>query len=351
MCTRFAAALAVCVFASATLAGPFQREHVAPDAVWLAHWDLEASSKGEFGRALIDKATESLHEWNEHRGESVDWLREMTHGVGLDMGTDLLGVTAYGGDDAEGSTTIIISHGTSELDRWKDYLVAEWGGQPLTMVIEGEEVEALYLQDLDEWEINLRVGDDERLWLTGYDLDELKRAVHVIRGRAAPLPHDSALLPKGGFPRDSFAILSAVDLQAMEEFQPASEVARQADAVWGALGQTGREAFAELTITATNAEDAGSIVDVLKGLVALGRLTLGADDEIGKEAMTVLDGIRFVADGRYVTLGLRYNVDDFADLLAKTGYKGSKEDDEDHDEDHDEDGERDEDGDPDDDLD
>jgi hypothetical protein len=299
------------------VAGPPKLAHIGADAAGFAHFDLEKAAGTDFGKMIIE-GIGALDGIQIDGPAERDWIEEMTTGLEIEVGRDLRGVTAWGSDSGDEESGVMLWYGSAKLDRWETYLIEKADAEWRTIEHDDRTIKALYTPGLDEYDVALRLGDDRRLWVTAWSEADLVEAVNVIEGRSKALQDDTPLMPPGGMPDGTFIFISAADLQAIEDFEPASQIARQADALWLSIGQKEADAFAQSVITATDEADAESIVQVLQGIVALGRLTLGSDEDSGEAVMKVLDGIRFESEGARVKMDLRYAAKDIRALLEET---------------------------------
>ncbi|MEZ6242765.1 MAG: hypothetical protein R3B57_06950 [Phycisphaerales bacterium] len=275
------------------LAGPARFDHVDGGAQWVLHIDLEQASHAELGQWFLHHIDEQIAE---------DEIASSLRGD-LRWGQDVHGVTLYGWEDEgeDDESIVAVVYGSASLDKleerlWHGHAFLHGDDEPIKAG--GHKVMVLGEDDDQVNVIAMRAGN-ERVFLASPKLEWLKRAAKVMDGDRDALGGGAPILELSSPPEGAMAVVVATDLSRLSGFKPASEIARQADAVFGSLSERDGKAHVSVAVSAETEEDASSIADVVRGLVALGRL-IASDQPDVQPLVEMTRGLKFSAEGRMV---------------------------------------------------
>lgn len=273
-------------------AGPLQLRHVAPDAQFVVHIDIEAMRESEAGRMMIEIISNAADDaFDEMRGE-----------LGIDPRRNIDGATVYGaaGDDEEG--LVIIVHGNGALaealakarEGMGDALKRSDGGVDFEQWDAGDE-------DLYIFEASRR---DATTVVIAFEADRLVRAVRVLAGDEEGLRGEAA--EAFGEPRaGAFVFASVAGDMGLDEPGQASNLLKLSDRI---IVQVGGDESLEVSVevTADSHDDAKNLVGLMQGAVAMGRIAAGQpdmlDDEERAAVLGLVDGLEVASEGRRVSL-------------------------------------------------
>ncbi len=312
-------------------AGPARFDHVDRGAQWVLHIDLERASHSQIGEWFLSQVDKEIAD---------DEIAASLRGD-LRWGEDLRGITLYGwaDEDDDDESIVAVLYGSERLDALEERL---WHGHKF-LHGEDKQFEAaghrvmVLGEDADDAEANviaLRKGGD-RVMIASPEMRWLTRAAGVMDGRRDALGGGAPILELTSPPEGAVAVAVATDLRRLSGFEPVSEIARQADAVFGSFAERDGRAHLSVAVSAENEEDAESITDVVRGLVALGRLIASGEKE-DRELQKLVEfsrGLRFGAEGRLVRGSLEMDAGDVREFLDEHVNTDDDWDDDGHDDD------------------
>jgi hypothetical protein len=306
--------------------GPLREDHLGALCGTVVHMDLRHVVSTAWGRALLAGMSSN---------EEDDVLDEFTTDLGIDLGEEITGLTIYSqGRDALGASvdadsvavhaagdqTVMLIYGTDALARWDELLEAEQD-DPSPDLLAGRPVREIDREDQHWRGVMLpdRGGDaddggDGVVWVVAPGMDLLEAAVGVMEGRLERADLDA--WPIAGPPEGSFLFVAVRDLDDLDEWAPASDVAKHAEGFSAAVGQRGEVGFARVRITVKSEEDAVAITGVCHGLLGLAQLTL-ADDESLRPLLQLAGRVRISAEERVVEALLEEDAARLADLTRE----------------------------------
>ncbi len=321
-------AAVVAAAGGAALGGPPRFDHVDGEAQWVLHIDLQRANDSEIGRWFLEMVDQEIM-----KDEIAASLRG-----DLEWGKDLRGITLYGwADEGEDEESIVaVLYGSDALDRLEDRL---WHGHAFLhgddkeFEAAGHKVMVLGEEDEQANVIAMRKGDD-RVMVASPHMGLLGRAARVLDGRRDGLGGDAPILELSSPAEGAMVVALATDLKRLSGFEPVSEIARQADTIFGSITERDGKARVAVAVSAASVEDAESISDVARGLVALGRL-IAKDDPDLKQLVELTRGLRFDTEGRMVRGSVDINARSAREFLEE--HVNNDDEYEDHDHDHDDD--------------
>ena len=308
------------------LAGPFQKDWVAADAMWLIHVDLEALAGSTIGSFILEHADELDLELD-------DFERE----TGLDPRTDLMSVTAYGfaGDPEEDGVIVAVT--SAEADAALERLLESEEIESQEVEVEGYRVHAF--RDGDERHY-LHVGRSDRpgrrVVVLSDDVLLVANALKVIDDRAPSLRMGKPPMPAR--PQDGSIVFIAVTrLGELDAIEPVSKILRLSDGVVIDVGEVDEVLHGEATVSVASQEKADDIVNVIEGLVALGHL-VSIEEDLGPMGR-VIDSLSVKARDGKITVGIQYPSKQLIEVLEmieddEDDHEDRDDDDDDDDDDH-----------------
>jgi hypothetical protein len=289
--------------ASGAAAAPLDLKHVAADAAWLAHIDLDAVRS----TTVFDKAMAKVRQ---HHPDVDTQLLIASQMIGMDPMKDLHGITLYGKELGK-PTGVGIVHGKFDVRR----LLGLAAGIP------NHKSDRHGSTDIHVWTVNSDHGShtvavafkgDEQL-VAASSVDGLRAALDVLDGAAPSVGPDSPLA--GNIPPGT-TLLARVNGIAAAELAKKDPVARQTQSFRFVTGEADGQSFYRARAEMTNPEVAAQLRDIALGLRAVGMLHAG-DDVQGKH---LIDALRVKAEGNTMTVlwsAPAADVWDMAERLAK----------------------------------
>ena len=277
----FLAILATCAVLQA---GPLEQRHIAADAKWLVHLDLDAIRTSQSAKFLVGA-------WLQTE-PARSHLAGIRTAIGLDLVNDLHSITLYGDELVPDRGVLAVRASLNRprvmafLARQPDfarkkhdgYELLSWterrGGQKHTVfgAMHGEEAIAF-----------------------SRDAGDLAAALAVLDGKAAHLADSNSLL-RGQAPEGAVLLVRASGLsEAKVALQ--SPILRLSETIDLTAGEEAGAAFVEVRLTAESAEHVPHFRDVATGLVALARLMRANDDDVLK----LLDAVTISTNDRTVS--------------------------------------------------
>jgi len=328
----------VVVSGSAT-AGPLNKDWVAADAQWVIHVDVAAVLDSIVGRFIL--------EHGEQFDLDLDHLDKFKRETGLDPRTDLKSVTLYGTGDEPGEDGVIVAVTNDRVDEAIEALLdndevpirkRRRDGKTVYVIGGGDDRHYLAIE---------RVGPDRRVVVLSDDRDVLLDALKVIDNDAPSLSMGKSRIPGDDPQEGSLVFLAVGDIDAFGDAGPASQILRMSDGFTADIGELDGVLLARATVSADSEEIAENITDVIRGLVALGRIVAAGRPDLEPIAR-IADSLSIRTRGSRITLKIRY---DAAELMQHiTTLMEADDDDDDWDDDEDDDDEWDDEDDEDDDR-
>ncbi len=299
MNTKSLAFLAVIAYGASLWAEPLDERHIAADAKWLVHADLDALRSTPSAERL---ATTWLHSQPARLH-----LAGLRAAVGFDVKRDLRDATLYGREIAPDRGVLIVrasldrprvtafmarqpgyaktGHGSREIHTWTD----RRGGRSGPIFAAFHEPDML---------------------LISRDADDLAGALAVLDGQVPSLADGESAL-RGPVPSGAVLLVRAGEL-SRANLALKSPILRLSDTLNLALGETSDGAFVEMHLNATSEKHVSHFYEIATGLIALARL-MRADDN---DFLQLLDSVTLSTEGR--TVSARWS-GQLADVLRVIG--------------------------------
>lgn len=293
--------------ASATLAGPLQPAHIAADARWLVHLDLEALQPTTVGQTLAREAiepkmSEVAAALKLYLGFDFDWrrIRSLT----------LYGAE-YGGPERLRGVMLI----DTDLDLAAGFAAAlqkqaEWGrAQDGDLQLLEDGPLPLYCIKEDLY-VALQPGAPA---IVGKARRTTLKARSVLVGGAPNLNSAPALAQLANAGHGEFLLLAAEGFGDAAPDVPQARVLKMAETLRFSLAETAGQLQAALTLGARTADTARQMQQVIQGLIALGALSQPDNADLQK----LVNGLRAEAQERQLQLTLTLPAADVAQKIAE----------------------------------
>ncbi len=322
------ATLAMAVVAApAATAGPLKKDWVAADAQWVIHVDVEGLLDSTIGRFLMDNA--------DAFDIDLDELDDFKQETGLDPRTDLKSVTLYGTGDEPGEDGVLVAVTNDRVDEAIEALLDNEEVPIRKREIDGRTVYVIGDRGDRHYVAIAPAGRNRRIVVMSEDRGTLIDALDVIADDAPSVSMGRSSLPSGD-PQDGSLVFVAVgDIEAFGDDHPASEIIRMSDGFTADIGEIDGELVARATVSAESPEVAENISQVLKGMVALGRLMATQNPDLAPIG-DLADSLSVRTRDSRITLKLRYDARDLMEKIAELA-DGDDWDDDEWDEDDDDD--------------
>lgn len=293
--------------AAAALAGPLQPAHIAADARWLIHLDVEALLTTTVGQTLAREAiepkmSEVATALKHHLDFDFDWRRirsltlygaeyggpERLRGVML-VDTDL--------DLAAGFAAALQKQAALGHAQDGDLQLLEDGPQPLYCIKED-----LY--------VALQPGAPA---IVGKARRTTLKARSVLIGGAPNLNSGAGLTRLISPGRDHFLLVAAEGFSDAAPAAPRARVLKMADALQLTLAESGDLVQAALNLTARTPETAQQMQQVIQGMTALVTLSQVENPDLLK----LVNGLRVAVNDRQLQLTLSLPAAEVAQKIAE----------------------------------
>lgn len=269
-------------FAVQADAAPLDLKHVAADASWLAHVDIDATRES----IVMQKAMEK-----QKHADRKEMVKKM---LGMDPDKDLHGMTFYGREIGKHKGVMIL-HARMNRDRILE----------MALTFTKPTVTEYGKHKLHSWSRKSRhSGKTHNLAAVFYgedavvlasSVDELKQAVDVLEGKSPSVKPDA---PLGGNIPAGTTMLMRVEGISDAELPDKCKLAKQIKSFRFVTGEHEGESFYRSRSVMTNEDVVGDLKQIVEGLRALGNIHVG-NNEAGKR---LVDGLRIKAEGTRLTV-------------------------------------------------
>lgn len=281
---------ATCLVTVPAAAGPLNPGLVARDATLVVHLDVEAGAGSAVGRFLLqDQAQVRLA------------LAEAKAELGLDPSTDLKGLTVYSTrEDAHEGVVIVVA--TPAVDALIEGLRTDERYEQIDE--DGLVIHRWTEQGQVHYATVRRAGaGDQRLVFIARAQEDLRAGLRVADGEAPSMAGPEAPEPAAG----SILFVRALRLPShLKRDKGASAFLRKVEGMIVDVGERQGELFADVTLTASTTEDADTLVQAARGLLAMGRL-MAMHEEGASDLNRVLDSLRLSIEGKRLTATWRFD--------------------------------------------
>jgi len=264
-----AAALLVTAIAAA---GPLESNRLPADTTWVMHVDFQQMRQSTIGRLILD----------DEMGLEIDDMREdFEHELGFDPFEEAMDMTVHGGRSADDAPVIIMT-ATPVLDTivqhieddGKDYGRLIVDGYTLHTWFEHDDGEQMYLQmssiRRDTQRRAVVSNSMSRLLLTLKTMQ--RKAPDVTRVKQSKLD----IAPRLG----SLLYVQCASLHAMPEIDIDDHIKDACGRVTFEISEHQDRSRVELAATADSEDRAQTVSEIMQGLIALGKLITGANEDV-----------------------------------------------------------------------
>lgn len=318
---------ATAMIPATAIAGPLKKDRVAADARWLIHVDVEGLLDSTVGAFLLEHA--------EQFDIDLDDFDEMKRELGVDPRTDLKSVTLYGSGDEPGEDAIIVAVTNDRVDRALEKLLDNddvpirrraLNGKPVYVIGRKGDRHYLSIQPL---------GEHRRLVVISDDKEGFRNALDVIAGDSPAISMGRSHIPADDPQDGSLLFLSVGDIEAFDDYNPASQILRMSDGFTADIGEVDGVLTGRASVTAENPEIAGDISTVLNGLVAMGRLMAARQPELAP-INELAESLTIRTRGSRISIRISYDARELLEKAARM-MQGHGDDDDGWDDDDDDD--------------
>ncbi len=263
-------------------AAPLDLKHVAADACWLAHVDIDAMRNS----IVVQKATEKKN----HAGQK-EFVKKM---LGMDPDKDLRGMTFYGKQIGQHKGVMILQ---ARMNQERVLGMVRTFTKPT--------VTEYRKHKLHNWTHKSRHGSKthnvaaafygEEAVVLASSVNELKQAIDVLDGKSPSLKPDS---PMGGNIPTGTTMLMRVEGVSDADLPDKCKMAKQTKSFRFVTGEHEGESFYRSRAVMTNEEITGQLKEIIEGLRALGKIHFG-NNEVGQN---LVDGLRVKTAGTKLTV-------------------------------------------------
>jgi hypothetical protein len=307
-------ALTTALAAPVAPAGSLQKSRVAADAQWLAHIDVEGLISSDIAQFVINQA----HDADAHFDVDLDELNGIKEQLGIDPFKDIKDVTVYGNGNPETEPTFIaIFSTTAAVDNFLESLKAQGPGYKQF------EAGGLTVQSIDDehggtlfFHVQGGPTSEDRTIVVSKDAERLVRGVNLVQGKganlaAAPNPALTHSPQPGSF---MFAAAQGLPWMQGDEDDPSSALVRDAESLVFDAGAMGDETFMSMALTSKKAEDATNVADMVRGLLAMGKMAAGSEPELAPFKATI-NAVRITSEGDRVAINMRQKTSELIEAL------------------------------------
>ena len=300
-------AIALLSLAVPATAGELNPDHVAAEARWLVHIDVQAAARSTF-RSQLEQLIGDEIELDE-----IEELGAFPNIAGLKPWEDIRSLTFYSASPSPEDAVALV-HTSPAVET----ALGDLRGMPGYRSIKatGGTLHA-WEDDHEAWFAYVHyVGEDDRLVFFSDDEQRLLASLDVVLGKRPSLADssDKAIhaLPRKG----SIVFVAMTMIEGMDGWVPhdASAVVQLVHGFSFDIGERGGNVEANLTIETREPEDATNVGQILQGIVALGSLV--GNEAPGHEPLQrLVQSVSFQTAGNRVSLDFSYPTRDLVDLL------------------------------------
>ena len=303
--------------AGSALAGPPVSAHIDPDARWVIHVDLEQLSSTKIGSFLMDMAADET--------DNFEDIREIMPNFWPGPEGGIYGITLYGSalefdDDEVPEEFCAVIYGNEKIRGWGSMLEAialheGFEDQLKKREIHGSDVWSMPMEEGGRIYAGLVEGRGDRLaWVVSFDSDRIEQSLAFFDDKAG----GNELLPRDGWRDGTVAFIATNAVADVPMDRKASKVIGEAKSFKVRVGEVGKEAFLQMSLDTGDQEKAKSVMNIGQGLLAIGQLASGEDEELA-ELMRVASGLRLTTSGSNVLVDFEYDANEIVKFLRESG--------------------------------
>ncbi|HRP03725.1 MAG TPA: discoidin domain-containing protein [Opitutaceae bacterium] len=283
-------------------AAPFDPARVSADTKWLAHVDLDGLKESKVGSFIIARIKSELAKKDQAKlSIDFDGMLQQIHSL-----------TAYGTsfeDSPENHSVLLVQAGPKAQSIVEGFLagqeLANDGKVPFKTVT-GKAFPTYLFGN----EIYLTFPRKD-LILVSRQFDQVERALSVIDGRLAPIKRSDPLIASTN-PSGFFFIASANGFNRLKEMPAQARLLQKAAGVQVALGETGSNLAARVTLLTTDSEVSTNMTKVVEGMLAMASFVQIQDQNLSR----LTQSVTVDQSDKAVSIGLTYPSEEVVKLLT-----------------------------------
>jgi hypothetical protein len=293
---------ALALLAAVGQAAPFESKNIAADAKWVVHVDVDAVRES----SVVQKAFETCPLLKNDSGKHFDMIRDK---IGVDLRTDLHGITVYGPDtDKTHGVAIVFATVNKKLLLEKaakatDHKVTKHG-----------EVEIHSWTQKCGSQTHPAAGafyKDDVLVFAG-SVQGVAAAIDVLDGKSPGITDAKSVLG-GHVYAGSTVLVRSIAIPAKTR----CPILKQAESFRIALGEHDGKSFYRAIIHMKSPEAAEQVKSINEGFKALGALRFADDADV----MKLVDGFKTTTKESVVRIRFDASADDVWTVVDKLGKK------------------------------
>lgn len=261
--------------AGTALAGPLQKEHIAADAKWLLHLDVDSmlqTGLGQwFAKAILDQElAKPTRELKDKFSIDFDWrqIHSLTaYGTQIKPKGEPSGVLLIEGFDFGKALDAVIER----------FDAASPGGADRPLQKTQEEKGAVYALKNQAYGVAL----PGNRFLVGRPQDEVRKARDVMRGTAPNLGSSKTAVAVPDTAKSGFLVGSVHGLEQVS-LPPQAQGLKNVDGAQLVLGEKAENVFLRLALNTKDEESATQIQQALQGLLAMATLSQSENPKVQK---------------------------------------------------------------------
>lgn len=295
--TMTAAAVLAAAAVTTTWAGPVEPRHVADDARWYVHLDMEKMLATPLGAAVREHWTA--------QPRNARKLAQIKMITGMDVWADLKAVTLYGpsGDDTEAVAVIRATADAKALENTvvlaQDYNVMNHAGRRVH----------IWTPDDGRHDTMALCVADPTTFVLGVQPERVKAAVDAIDAAAAPT---NGLVEKAA--ADRWLEMAVVDVHTLEGVERRGPWMDNVRTIRMTLGSDDRQMMMTMTGAMADAATAERGKAMIQGLKAMGELRIG---EVNPDLLPMLGRFSIECDGDRLWIDFAAPNDDVIRLMKQ----------------------------------
>jgi hypothetical protein len=281
-------------------------ELVPAESRWMVHVDVEG-----FQRSVLWQTLKT----GEFGAELESELAEARTELGFDPLTLVRSATVFG-DTQEHEEGVAVLTVSPDIEGLLDKL-AEKGG--LSTETHGGRTLHVWQENDDEGVfayVHRFEGVANRLVYLSDSRERLQAALEVLEGRRPDVTQVAEPRLRVNVGADTFLYVETSEqIPGLDEIEPVSAIAAMAKGLRLEVGESAGALFAQLTVTAGNANDASKMAAVLQGAMSL--LQLVVPPEVPDELKDLIESLRVSQNGNVVGLEFRHDSRSLIELLKE----------------------------------
>jgi hypothetical protein len=306
--------LGALILPAIALAGQLDRSRVGADAQWLAHFDVEAIAKSKIVQYLMEHGAEM--------DVDINALSALKLQFGIDPLKDIKDITVYGLGNPEDHNGVILLTATKAIDDAIESLKSQGDAMHETQV-NGQTVRSFDADGTTAYfVVRPTSAEGDRRVVLAAKQDKLLQGIEVLEGKrpnlAATPSKSVGSEPKPGSMLFASAMIAPWMAQDNHEEgdkdDTGSELLRQCDHLSFDLGESGPDTYLSATLAGRTPEDATNMGDLVRGLVAMGRMAVKSEPDLAV-AKDLINSVKITTAQAETTISFKHSTDDLIKLV------------------------------------